>query len=225
MYGYFYKWRGGVIRIRTEEPDYSQFAQRAHNWDLTCYHGAHEEIPHDAPTPKGKRVVPAAFGDANLHHCMVTGRACTGTLQFLNKTPFDWFSKLQSTVETATYGSEFVASRTCVDQVIATRNDLRYLGVPIEGPTMMFGDNESVINSTTIPQGKLHKRHHALAFHRMRWAEAAKIISYFHIDGKTNPADILSKHWDMPSVWDSLKPLLFWEGDTADLVKQDDEDL
>jgi N-acetylmuramoyl-L-alanine amidase CwlA len=38
----------------------------------------------------------------------------------------------------------------------------------------------------------------------------ANITRYHHINGKKNPSNILSKHWDMPSVWDSLKPLLFW---------------
>ena len=36
-----------------------------------------------------------------------------------------------------------------------------------------------------------------------------------------NPADILSKHWDFPSVYDSIKPLLFWHTDTAELSKDD----
>ena len=34
-------------------------------------------------------------------------------------------------------------------------------------------------------------------------------------DGKTNPADILSKHWEFPQIWPLLKPLLFWTGETA----------
>lgn len=39
---------------------------------------------------------------------------------------------------------------------------------------------------------------------------AAGITNIYHIAGKKNPADILSKHWDLPSVWDTMKPLLFW---------------
>jgi hypothetical protein len=31
-----------------------------------------------------------------------------------------------------------------------------------------------------------------------------------HFKGESNPDDILSKHWDMASVWEALKPLLFW---------------
>ena len=30
-----------------------------------------------------------------------------------------------------------------------------------------------------------------------------------HIKGSGNPADILSKHWDMPSIWSMLKPMMY----------------
>ena len=32
-------------------------------------------------------------------------------LYFMNDTPIDWYSKKMETVETATYGAEFVAAR------------------------------------------------------------------------------------------------------------------
>jgi len=44
----------------------------------------------------------------------------------------------------------------------------------------------------------------------VRHAVAAGIINVHHIAGKKNPADGLSKHWDLPSVWNAMKPLLFW---------------
>ena len=44
---------------------------------------------------------------------------------------------------------------------------------------------------------------------------AAGIMAFIHIPGVTNPADILSKHWAHHQVWDVLKPLLFWQGDTS----------
>jgi len=141
----------------------------------------------------------------------------------MNKTPIDWFSKLQATVETATFGSEYVAARICTEQVIDLRLTLRYLGVPVETATYMFGDNETVVNTASVPHGKLHKRHNALAYHKVRASIAAGITKFFHIRGETNPADILSKHWDYASVWSQLRPLLFWLGDTGDLVKDEDE--
>ena len=50
-----------------------------------------------------------------LLHDVLTGRSVTACLHFVNATPIDWFSKKQATVETATYGAEFVAARTCVE--------------------------------------------------------------------------------------------------------------
>jgi len=84
------------------------------------------------------------------------------------------------------------------------------LGVPINGRTMVFGDNESVINSAAIPHLKMHKRWVALSYHRVRWAVAAGIINIHHVSSKENVVDMLSKHWDLPSVWEMMKPLLFW---------------
>jgi hypothetical protein len=72
--------------------------------------------------------------DANLLHDIVTGHhSVTGILHLLSKTPLDWYSKKQATVKTVTYGSEFVASCICVDQIIDLRTTLvlHYLGVPI----------------------------------------------------------------------------------------------
>ena len=123
----------------------------------------------------------------------------------------------ESTVETATYGSEFIAARTCVEQIMDLRNTLRYLGVPIQGRSYMFGDNESVVNSSSRPEAKLHKRHVALSFHRVREAVASNMLSFLHIKGQHNPADILSKHWGYNQVWPLLRTLLFYRGDTADM--------
>jgi len=75
---------------------------------------------------------------------------------------------------------------------------------------MVLGENKSVINSTAIPHSKMHKRWVALSYHRVQYAVAAGIINIHHIAGKKNPANILSKHWGLPSVWNTMKPLLFW---------------
>jgi hypothetical protein len=213
VYGYLAKFRNAGIRIRTDEPDYSELPEQNFDWSNSVYGDVHELLPKDAPEPLGKFVTLSHYVDANLMHDLLTGRSVTGCLHLLNKTPVDWYSKKQATVETATYGSEFVASRTCVEQAIDLRITLRYLGVPIRD-SWMFGDNESVVNSSVHPHAKLHKRHTALSFHRVREAIAAKILFYHHIRSEFNAADILSKHWAHPNVWKLLRPLLFWRGDT-----------
>mgnify|MGYP000107799768 CR=1 FL=1 len=209
IHGYLSKMRHGIIKVRTAAPDYSSIPVKMYDREHTCYRDAHEEIPFDAPEPKGNSVTTTSFFDANLYHDLVSGKAVSGILHMFNQTPIDWYSKLQTTAESATFGSEYISGRTCVEQIIDLRLTLRYLGVPINGPSMMFGDNESVINSAAIPHSKMHKRHVALSYHRVRWAVAASIVKIYFIAGKKNPADILSKHWDFPSVYNTIKPLLF----------------
>jgi hypothetical protein len=139
----------------------------SYDWSDSVYGSVKEDVPRDAPKPLGKPVVTVSYVDANLLHCLVTGRSVTGVLHFLNGTPIDWYSKKMATVETATYGAEYVSARTCVEQLVDLRNTLRYLGVPLRERSYMFGDNESVVNSAMHPFSKLHKRHTALSFHRV----------------------------------------------------------
>jgi hypothetical protein len=152
--------------------------------------------------------------DANLLHCKVTGKSATGILHLVNQTPIDWFSKRQSTVETATYGSEFVAARIATEQIIDLRIVLRDMGVPIDGPSWLLGDNQSVITSSTIPQSMLSKRHNALAYHRVRAAVAAGVLNFCKIDGAENVADIMTKFLPYVTFWPLIEPLLFWKGET-----------
>ncbi|CAJ1931198.1 unnamed protein product [Cylindrotheca closterium] len=214
--GYLVKMKHACIRFRTGMPDYTDVPEPIYEWADSVYGCPVEEIPDDAPTPLGLAVILTQYVDASLYHCMLTGRSVTGILHLINGTPIDAFSKKQSTVETATYGSEFVAARTCVEQIMDLRYTLRYLGVPIQGRSYMFGDNESVVNSSSRPDAKLHKRHDALSFHRVREAVASNKLSFIHMDGDKNPADILSKHWGYQQVWPQLRTLLFWQGDTID---------
>ena len=220
--GYLLFLPDGAIRFRTGEPDFSSLRDQEYDWTRTVYSGACEQIPHDIPKPLGKHVQTTHYVDANLHHDLATGKAVTAVLHFLNQTPIDAYTKRQSTVETATYGSEFVAARTAVDQIIDIRTTLRYLGVPIRDMSYMFGDNRSVVTSSTIPNSTISKRHHLASYHRVREAIAAKFISFHWKDGKSNPADILSKHWEFATVWPMLKPILFWRGETATQLKGSD---
>ena len=218
IYGYLSKMRHAVIRFRTGEPDYSAYPKQEYDW-TRIYGNVQEVVPEDAPEPLGSWVTLTHYVDANLFHDMVTGRSVTGILTLINQTPLEWFSKKQATVETATYGSEFVAARNCVEQAMELRTTLRYLGVRIRPTNYMFGDNKSVVDSSVMPHSRLHKRHMALAFHRVREAIAAKIVAFYHIGGDENVADILSKHWGYSSIWPLLKPLLFWQGDTIEVVE------
>ena len=131
LYGYLAKTKHFAIRYRPLEPDYSHQPKQEYEWTRTVYGKIKEEIPKNIPKPLGKRVITTTFLDANLLHNIVMAKLVTAVLHFVNTTPADWSLKRQATVETATYGSEFVAAKTTTEQIMDLRNTLKYLGVPI----------------------------------------------------------------------------------------------
>ena len=61
----------------------------------------------------------------------------------------------QATVETATYGTDFVAAETATEQIMDIRQALRYLGAPFGSKSLLFADNRSVVTSATLPHSTL----------------------------------------------------------------------
>ena len=147
-----------AIRFRTDQPDYSFLPDQDFDWTYSVYGNVREILPEEMPDPLGKAVITTTTMDPNLNYCFATCKSLTGCLCFVNKTPVDWYSKKQATVETATYGSEFVAAKTATEQIMDIRQTLRYLGAPIGAKSFLFGDNRSVVTSATLPHSTLTKR-------------------------------------------------------------------
>ena len=208
IYSYAIRTKDYGIRFRTDQPDYSFLSEKDFDWTYSVYGNVQEILPDDMPEPLGKAVINTTTMDANLNHCLATGKSLTGCLYFVNKTPVDCYSKRQSTVETATYGSEFVAAKTATEQIMDIRQTLRYLGAPIGAKSFLFGNNRSVVSSATLPHSSLTKRHNILAFHIVREAIAAKLMAFYWIQSAYNLSDMLSKHWDHATVYPMILQLL-----------------
>ena len=131
-----------AIRYRTKEPDYSTLPMQEYEWTRAVYENVKEEIPIDIPKALGKKVITSTFLDVDLLHDIKTGKSVTAVLHFVNTTPTDWVLKRQATVETTTYGLEFVAAKTATEQIMDLRSTLRYLHVSIMTKAYMFGDNK-----------------------------------------------------------------------------------
>jgi hypothetical protein len=72
--------------------------------------------------------------DAKLYHDLTTGHSTTGVLYLVNQTPVSWFFKQQSMVETAMYGSKFVAAHLAMEQIIDMFLTLPMMSIPFDGP-------------------------------------------------------------------------------------------
>jgi hypothetical protein len=200
IYGYLLKMKHSSIRIRAEEAGYSDLLDNTHDSTYSVYSYVEELLPIDAPEPLGNYGVTLThYVDTNLMHDIAMGRSVTGILHLVSKTPIEWYEKKQATVETSTYGSEFVAARICTEQIIDLHNTW-FLGVPVVEKSYMFGDSKYVVDSSMQLNAKLHKWHTFLSFHRIRKAIAAGILGFFFLSGDDNPADILSKHWGYTQV-------------------------
>lgn len=86
----------------------------------------------------------------------------------------------------------------------------------------MFGDNQAVVNNSAIPHSCHSKRHNALSYHRIHEAIAAKVVTFFCVNWKNNPADNVSKQWAYPQIWHKLRSILFFSGDTGQLTEKEE---
>ena len=157
------------------------------------YPDAVELIPPGAPEALGNEVQINIFCDAAHATCLATRRSTTGVLIFINGAAVRWYSKRQNTVETSTFGSEFVAMKIAIEMNDALRYKLRMMGVPIDGAANVFGDNASVVKNVTRPESTLNKRHNAIAYHKCREACACGSARVAHEPGKANCSDGLTK--------------------------------
>jgi hypothetical protein len=145
------------------------------------------------PEPRGKAIKLACYVDADHAGNMMTRRSHSGILLYINNTPVIWYSKRQNTVETSSFGSEFIALRISTEMIEALRYKIRMFGTPIDSATDVFCDNKSVVTNASIPSSVLSKKHNSICYHRVREAQAAGTIRVGWIEGEYNKADIGTK--------------------------------
>jgi len=157
------------------------------------YGDVEEAIPPNAPKPRGKNVILRGFVDASHADDKKTRRSRSGYFIYMNMAPVAWLSKKQATIETSVFGAEFVAMKLVVEHCRSLRYKLRMMGVPIDGPTYIYGDNMSVIHNTSKPESTLKKKSLSICYHFIREAVAMGECLTGHIPSTENPADIATK--------------------------------
>ncbi len=89
-----------------------------------------EELPPNMPEPRGVGFVMRAKVDADHAGDTVTRRSRTGFLVYLNSALVCWLSRKQTSVESSSFGSEFVAMKHCCEYLRGLRYKLRMMGIP-----------------------------------------------------------------------------------------------
>ena len=170
--------------------DMADFKQR--DW-ANFYGDVKEAIPPNAPRALGKEVDLRLFVDSDHAGEKLTRRSRTGYFIYLNMAPIVWLSKKQPTVETSVFGAEFVAMKNGMEALRGLRYKLRMMGVPLSGPSFIYGDNMSVIHNTQRPESTLKKKSNSICYHATRESVAMGESLTGHISTHDNPADLGTK--------------------------------
>jgi ABC-type thiamine transport system ATPase subunit len=67
------------------------------------------------------------------------------------------------------------------------------MGVPVTGPSYIYGDNMSVINNTQRPESTLKKKNNSICYHAIRESVAMGESLTGHIRTEDNLADLMTK--------------------------------
>ena len=98
--------------------------------------------------------------NVDSYHAVDCIKRCskTGFIIFLNNSSIYWFTKKQGGIETSIFGSEFIAMKQCCEYIQDFMDTLRMMGIPVDGPSYIFGDNKSIPINSSKPTSALKKR-------------------------------------------------------------------
>ena len=145
------------------------------------------------PKPLGKEVTLRMFVDSDHTGDKSDRRSRMGFMIFMNMAMINCHTKKQATVEGAVFGAKFVAMKQGVEALKGIKFKLQMMGVNIDGPTYVYGDNMSVIHKTSNPESLLKKKYNSMCYHFVREAVAMRGCLTTHVPTARNWADLLMK--------------------------------
>jgi hypothetical protein len=142
------------------DPTYPNIDQTAFpSFDWTEFYGNVEKaIPPGMPPPLGKDVDLHMMVDSDHAGEKRTQCSRTGFIIFCNLAPIIWLWKQQVTIKSSLFGAEFVAMKHRIKTLRGLRYKIRMMGIPLSGPTYIYGDNKSQVTNSSRPELTLKKR-------------------------------------------------------------------
>ena len=128
-----------------------------------------------------------AFVDSDHAGGSVTRRSRTEFIVFINGASIFVYSKKQGSCET------FIALKTCCEYLRGLRYKLRMIGIPVQNPAYVFGDNQSVLSNSSKPHSVLKKKSSSIAYHFVREGTAKNEWRTTYLNTHLNPSDMCTK--------------------------------
>jgi hypothetical protein len=195
IFAHLKKYHNAEVVYDPSDPVIDEAEFEAKDWASSEFGhlGNKEEVPPTMPEPRGLGFVISAKVDADHASDTVTRRSRTGFLVWCNSCLVNFLSKKQTSVETSSFGSEFVAMKQCCEYLRGLRYKLRMMGIPVEGPCYIKGDNQSVLANTTEPGSILKKKSQSIAYHFVREGVARDEWRTRYVNTHSNESDLLTK--------------------------------
>ena len=83
--------------------------------------------------------------------------------------------------------------KQCCEYLKGLRYKLRMMGIPVNNPCFILGDNQSVLWNTTVPESTLKKKSSSVAYHFVREGASVDQWRTAYVNTNHNPADLMTK--------------------------------
>lgn len=135
-----------------------------------------------------------AYVDADWAGCKLTRRSQSGGVVFAAGGPIMWFSSKQPLVTLSSAEAELTALTNIVKDVLWLRRVVTDIGLPPNGPTDIYCDNQAAIQIAYESSVKRKTKHTQIYYHFVKDELDDKSIAVNHVCTTYNKADILTKN-------------------------------
>ncbi len=80
-----------------------------------------------------------------------------------------------------------------IERLRGLRYKLRMMGIPLYGPSSIFGDNESQVTNLTRPESTLKQKCSSICYHFINESVAMGESAITHLSSDHNFADLMTK--------------------------------
>ncbi|GKD64910.1 putative ribonuclease H-like domain-containing protein [Tanacetum coccineum] len=154
--------------------------------------------------PKVSSIDLEAYSDSDYARVNLDRKSTTGGCQFLGRRLISWQCKKQTIVATSTIEEEYVAAASCCGQVLWIQNQMLEYGFNFMN-TKIYIDNEITICIVKNPVYHSKTKHIDIRYHFIRDAYEKKLIQVLKIHTDDNVADLLTKAFDVSSLYEVFR--------------------
>ena len=147
------------------------------------------------PKPFGREVQVTMYVYAEHAGILISLQQKLGVLIYVNFLQTIWYSKIQNTVESSTFGSEFISQCNVMKLVKYMCYKLRMMGSLLETvPTDVWANNYIIVKNTSTPESILRNKHVAILYHNKY---------------EYNRANFSTKNLNRYKLWPEIQQTLF----------------